>query len=403
MLAEMIGVPGYDEQAIRAVLTEGSASSWINDDITLAKEQAERKFSTERRPTEIFDALEFWGKVSGAMLIEWGMDEANIPDNAREYDACVWMIGNYVIKAVLNYDPMGQKPYTKTSFIKSPGAFWGKGIPEIIEDIQGVCNAAARNLVNNMGISSGPQVEINLDRIPPNEDITQIHPWKVWQVTNDPMGSGQAAVRFNQPNDNSDKLLRVYETFSRMADDHSGIPAYLYGNTDVQGAGRTSSGLSMLMGSAGKGIRQVIMYIDNDITKPIVERQYVYNMRYDPDESIKGDVDIQPRGAVNLALKDTMNVRRIEFLNATNNPTDMEIIGKGGRASILREVVKSLQMPADEIVPSREKTLAMEAQQPPPGQQQLPAPPGGQAPPAPTDAAGMPQGGRQANVVSPNG
>ena len=62
-----------------------------------------------------------------------------------------------------------RKPYAKTSFIKSPGAFWGKGIPEIIEDVQNVCNAATRALVNNMGISSGPQVEVNLERIPPNE------------------------------------------------------------------------------------------------------------------------------------------------------------------------------------------------------------------------------------------
>ena len=87
------------------------------------------------------------------MLIEWGLDEEEIEDEHREYDANVWIVGNYVIKAILNYDPLGEKPYAKTSFIKRPGAFWGSGIPEIIEDIQGVCNAAARALVNNMGIS----------------------------------------------------------------------------------------------------------------------------------------------------------------------------------------------------------------------------------------------------------
>ena len=41
-----------------------------------------------------------------------------------------------IIKAVLNYDPLGEKPYCKTSFIKTPGSFWGKGIPEVIEDLQ---------------------------------------------------------------------------------------------------------------------------------------------------------------------------------------------------------------------------------------------------------------------------
>lgn len=354
-LSDLIGIPGYDDEAIRKVLEIGNGQSWISEDVELTKNEEERKYYSYMRPTEMYDALEFWGKVSGKMLREWGMSEEDIPDDAREYDTNVWIVGNYVIKAVLNYDPLGEKPYAKSSFIKSPGAFWGKGIPKIIEDLQGVCNAAARALVNNMGISSGPQVEVNLERIPPNEDITQLYPWKIWQVTNDPMGSSSPAIRFTQPENNAAALMAVYEKFSRLADDHSGIPAYVYGDLNVQGAGRTSSGLSMLMGAAGKAIRQVVMHIDADIVKPIVERQFVYNMRYDEDESIKGDVQVLPRGAINLAVKETTNVRRIEFLNATANPVDLEIIGRDGRAAILREIAKGLQMPAEDIVPSREK------------------------------------------------
>ena len=393
-LSDLIGVPGYDDDAIREVLDYGNGDSWISEDVELAKDEEERKFHAFDRPTEIYDAIEFWGKVSGKMLVEWGLTEDEVPDEAREYDANVWMVGNYVIKAVLNYDPLGEKPYAKTSFIKCPGAFWGKGIPEIIEDLQGICNAAARALVNNMGISSGPQVEVNLERIPPNEDITQMHPWKIWQVTNDPLGSSAPAVRFNQPADNANTLMSVYERFSKLADDHSGIPSYVYGDLNVKGAGRTASGLSMLMGSAGKGIRQVVMHIDSDIIKPVVHRQFVYNMRYDEDESIKGDVEILPKGAVNLAVKETVNLRRIEFLNATANPVDMEIVGKEGRSSILREVAKSLQMPVDEIIPTREKGRYQERMAAQFGATQS------QQAPTPTQPDGSPKGGMTANTVS---
>ena len=398
-LSDLIGVPGYDEDAIRRILDEGSGPSWINEDVELIKNEEERKFYSYMRPTDVFDALEFWGKVSGKMLREWGLTEEEVPDEAQEYDANVWMIGNYVIKAVLNYDPLGQKPYAKTSFIKCPGAFWGKGIPEIIEDLQNVCNAAARALVNNMGIASGPQVEVNLERIPPNEDITQMSPWKIWQVTNDPVGSSAPAVRFTQPDDNAQTLVAVYDKFARLADDHSGIPAYLYGNTDVQGAGRTSSGLSMLMGAAGKGIRQVVGHIDGDVIKPIVQRQFVYNMRYDEDESIKGDVQVIAKGAINLAVKETVNVRRIEFLNATANEIDMSILGKDGRAAILREVAKGLQMSVDELIPSRDKlayqgrvAAAAEQAQAQQAAQQQPA--GAELQPD-----GTPKGGMEANTV----
>jgi len=355
-LSDLIGVPGYDDDAIRKVLEIGNGLSWINEDVELQKNEEERKYYSYMRPTTEFDALEFWGKVSGKMLIEWGLTEEDVPDDAREYDANVWMVGNIVIKAVLNYDPLGEKPYAKTSFIKCPGAVWGKGIPEIIEDLQGVCNAATRALVNNMGISSGPQVEVNVERLPPNEDITQLAPWKIWQTINDPVGSSAPAIRFTQPDSRATELVGVYEKFSRLADDHSGIPAYVYGDLNVQGAGRTSSGLSMLMGAAGKGIRQVVMHIDTDVVKPIVMRQFVYNMRYDEDESIKGDVQVIAKGAINLAVKETVNIRRIEFLNATANPIDLEILGKGGRATILREIAKGLQMPVEEVIPSREKS-----------------------------------------------
>ena len=397
-LADLIGVPGYDDDAIRKVLDVGNGQSWINEDVELQKEEQERLYYAYNSPTEMFDALEFWGKVSGEMLREWGLSDDEVEDPAREYDANVWVVGNYTIKAVLNYDPLGEKPYAKTSFIKQPGAFWGRGIPEIIEDIQNVCNAAARSLVNNMAIASGPQVEVNLERIPPNEDITQLHPWKIWQTMNDPLGSSAPAVRFSQPDSRANELMGVYDRFSRLADDHSGIPAYIYGDTNVQGAGRTASGLSMLMGSAGKGIRQVVMHIDHDVIHPIVHRQFVYNMRYDPDETIKGDVDIVPKGAINLAVKETVNVRRVEFLNATANPIDAEIIGPTGRAAILREVAKGLQMPVDDIVPSREKmsyeqkqaAQAMAAQAMQGGQ------PGA---PTPTFPGGEPMGGQQANTV----
>lgn len=397
-LSDLIGVPGYDEDAIRQILEEGNGTSWINEDVELQKDEEERKYYAYMRPTTEYDALEFWGKVSGKMLVEWGLSEEEVPDQAREYDANVWLVGNYVIKAVLNYDPLGEKPYAKTSFIKCPGAFWGKGIPEIIEDLQSVCNAAARALVNNMGISSGPQVEVNVERLPPNEDITQLSPWKIWQTINDPVGSSAPAIRFTQPDSRASELMAVYEKFSRLADDHSGIPAYIYGDTDVQGAGRTASGLSMLMGAAGKGIRQVVMHIDSDVTKPIVMRQFVYNMRYDEDESIKGDVEVVARGAVNLDIKETVNMRRVEFLNATANPVDLEILGKEGRATILREVAKGLQMPVEDVVPSRDKSGYQERIQARAmavaAQQQAQAPQG-----TPTQPDGTPKGGQEANTV----
>jgi hypothetical protein len=396
-LSELIGVPGYDDGAIRAVLDEGSNSEWLWS-AEFIKAELENKFNIWRADSNKFDALEFWGQVSGQDLIDFGLPADEVPDTARMYDACVWLVGYRVIKATLNYDPLGDKPYRMTSAVKRPGALWGVSYPELIEDVQAMCNAAARALANNMGLASGPQVEVSVDRLAEGEKVSKVYPWKIWQTVSDPLGSGQAAVRFNQPDDRSGPLLGVYGQFARMADEQSGIPAYVYGDGQVGGAGRTASGLSMLMGSAGKGIRQTIMHIDFDVIGPIVEAQYNWNMQYVDDPSIKGDCEIIPRGAVTLANREQLNVRRVEFLQATANPIDSQIVGPTGRAAILREVAKGLAMPVDDIVPTNEQIEIREEMT---RQQQMAA----QAAPQEvvvreTGPGGAPMGGEGANVVS---
>lgn len=414
-LIALLGVPGYDDGAIRSILDGGTGKpdqQTIN--IEMQKSIEERKNYIWLRPSDVFEAIQFWGIVDGKMLRDWGMDENTIPDPDVQYPIEAWLIGGVVIKAILNYDPLGKKPYYKTSFIKIPGAFWGRGIPEVIADIQQMCNAASRALSNNMGISSGPQVVVNTERLPAGEEVTQIYPWKIWQVTNDPLGNSQSAppVDFHQPENNADVLMTVYDKFSKMADDHSGIPAYIYGDTDVSGAGRTASGLSMLMGSAGKGIRQVIMYMDSDVIKAAVERQYIFNMRYDPDPSIKGDCEVVPLGVSTLATKEQLNVRRVEFLTATANDYDMSIIGLKGRAAVLREVAKGLEMPTAEIVPSDEElTYREQAQaaqqmqmaqqgQPQPAQYAMQQDNKGKMTGVAVHPGGSPKGGAEGNVVS---
>jgi hypothetical protein len=74
-------------------------------------------------------------------------------------------------------------------------------------------------------------------------------------------------------------------------------------------------------------------------------------MRYETDPELKGDVSIVARGASNLVAREAAQVRRTEFLAATANPVDMQIMGVEGRAAVLRETAKSLQMDTDKVVP----------------------------------------------------
>jgi hypothetical protein len=59
---------------------------------------------------------------------------------------------------------------------------------------------------------------------------------------------------------------------------------------------------------------------------------------------------------MSIVAKESAQVRRNEWLVATANPFDMQIVGMEGRAEVLRETAKTLDMPnPDRIVPSPEK------------------------------------------------
>lgn len=400
----MMGLPGSNNDAIQTVIERYGQTGYMNWE----SGDSERRF-LEGKPFRLpineqaMETLEFWGSINGQMLMDWGLDDKSIVED-KEYEVNLWMTGNVVWRAVINPDPLGNRPYNIASWEEVPDSFWGVAMPEVMRDTQIMCNAAARSLANNMGVASGPQVEVTVDRLPDGEDITDVYPWKIWQVTTDRTGGGQPAVRFFQPNMNADVLMNVFQQFARQADEVTGIPNYVYGSSAVSGAGRTASGLSMLMDNASKGIKNAVANIDK-IVSGIVHRLYLHNMMYDDDIYIKGDFRVVAKGAIGLIHKEALQMRRNEFLVATANPIDSQIVGAEGRSYLLRELARGLQMDTEKLVPNadsmRQQTvqqqataLAQQMVQQLMAQQQAPAP-------APAAPDGSPMGGQAANVMQP--
>jgi hypothetical protein len=397
-LSALIGVDGYNEDAIRAVLDAhgtGGLKEWLT--IDTARLTAEGRLSTAATDaTGLIDALQYWGSVSGKMLLEWGMSKEEVLDEAKEYEVEAWLIGEWVIKATLNPDPLCRRPYYCDGYSRIPGAFWHNSLFDLLRDCVNMCNAAARALSNNMGISSGPQVMVNIDRLPKGEQITEMYPWKMWQTITDPAGSSAAPISFFQPQSNAAELMGIYEKFSTLADEYSGIPRYMTGNTDgAGGAGRTATGMSMMIGNASKQIRQLVSSTDIHVIGPAVQGAFDWKMNYDPLADYQGDLKIVARGALSLTVKDSAQVRRNEFLASTMNPVDMQIIGIEGRAQVLRESAKSLDLNVDKVVPSES---VMRAKSQAAAQQQM-QPQGGQPQGGPPQS-GQPQGGQPQNGQS---
>lgn len=369
-LQGLIGVAGFDSEALQAVLDAHHGSSGL---FATAAQQSEREVAeiegrdadeTDRSTITVYN---YWGSVRGELLREWGMSPRQVPDASRYYDVEIWVARHHVLKVVFNPDPLGRKPYYKMSYEQVPGSFWGRGVPELMQDCQQACNAAARSLVMNMALASGPQVMVDVTALPDNEDVTQIYPWKIWMYKSDGLAaSSRQPVGFFQPDANVVPLLQVYEKFSALADEYTGLPRYMAGDPRVGNIGRTASGMSMLLGQATRTLQQVVQAVDNHVIQPLLERLYTYNVQLLNDPAMTGDVRVVAQGARAMAVRETAQVRRNEFLQLVlSSPPLMQLVGEEGLAALLRQMAEGLDIDVDKLVPPEPvlRARALAAQQ----------------------------------------
>lgn len=368
-LSGLIGVPGYNDAAIRDVLARMDDKGHvrmgaIETELSSTRARLEDKSGITEVSPEGTVAVEMWGSVPGRVLVDYGLDATSVPDPEVEYEVNVWVVADRCIKAVINPDPMKRRPYSVVSFEPVPGSIWGLALPELIEDMQRGANGALRALANNMAMASGPQVAIDVGRMREGEAVPAIRPWQRW-VTDSNSGMGGVSVppvNFFQPSSQAQELVMVYETFSRIADEISSLPKYMGGDQHVGGAGRTASGLSMLMSSASKSVKQLIWRIDSKLLQPQLERLYYFLMKYDEDPSIKGDMEVRARGASVVAQEETQRMRMLEFLQITANPIDQSIVGPEVRAELLRSVARRIDSSLADRIPTPEDMRAQQAQ-----------------------------------------
>jgi len=362
-LLKFKGVKGFNEDAINLVLDRFGDSGYM-DWLTIDSEIADTAMDDKRSENNMgtIDCLKYFGSVQGKKLLEWGMSEKEVPDPYMEYEIIAYLISSIVISAKINPHPLKKRGVYKACYSNSNESFWGDSVPDVLKDIQKMGNACVRAWVANMGIASGPQQWVNTDAFPNGQDETSVYPMKVWKFTTEDLElTNGVPMGWFQPESNSNELLSAYEKIFNQADEISGIPKYMSGSSDVGGAGETATGLSMLMEAATKTMKDVIGSIDQEMIVPIVEETWLSVMMYEPEKA-SGDIRITARASDYLIQKDTTQARRENFLDRTNNETDMAIIGMEGRAEILRENVKSLKMPVDKIIP-RQQDLEKKAEE----------------------------------------
>lgn len=348
----LIGLQGFDDKQVRECLAaypEGFELNLFSDAERDMLEDIDQGLLTKRRSIE---TIIYNGRIPGQFLIDHGV---LVDDPQKEYEAEVWVAGYYTLRAILNPDPLGMRPIDGTSYRKIVGSIWGQSVIDLVYDIGRICRASCRALVRNMSYSSGPMGEVVSERVADAQDPTQIEPYKIALVGPDLSGTGAPAYRFHNVGSVAGELIAVFERFLKQADDVSGIPAYVLGNPQVAGAGRTLGGLSMLMANAAKGIKNVQLNIDRDVITPYITRLFNRNMKLSKDKSIKADAQVVARGATGLLQKELSQARLTEILQLLTPYIQTWDQLPDGIKVILREVLKTTGLDVDQVIADPEQ------------------------------------------------
>jgi hypothetical protein len=296
--------------------------------------------------------------------------------------ANIWTCNNQILRFVINPFQPARIPYYAAPYEMNPYSFFGIGVAENMEDTQLLMNGFMRMAVDNAALSGNLVFEIDETNLVPGQEL-DIHPGKVFR--RQAGAPGQAIFGTEFPNVANQNLM-LFDKARVLADESTGLPSYSYGQTGIQGVGRTASGISMLMNAANGSIRTVVKNLDDYLLGPLGRAFFAFNMQFDFDPEIKGDLEVSARGTESLMANEVRSQRLMQFLGIVSNP----ILAPFAKLDIIvREIAKSLDLDEDKVTNSLSDAAIqaelLKAFQPPTGPQaQMPpgmSPQGG--PPAP--------------------
>jgi hypothetical protein len=344
-----------------------------------------------------FEVFEYWGMVDIELLKDQDIEIPSELETFDELQANVWICNGKVLRMVLNpFKPM-KIPYMSAPYELNPYSFFGVGLAENMDDTQTLMNGFMRMAVDNAVLSGNLLIEVDETNLVPGQDLS-VYPGKIFRRQGGAPGQAIFGTRFpNVSNEN----LQLFDKARQLADESTGLASFSHGQTGVTGVGRTASGISMLMSAASGNIKTVIKNIDDYLLRPLGEGFFQFNMQFDFDPEIKGDLEIKARGTESLMANEVRSQRLMQFMQVAATPT---LAPFAKFQYIIREIAKSMDLDPDKVTNNMDEAavqaeLMKGFQQPAPEGQ----PPAGANPLDPTGAGGGTIGTGQAPLPNEQG
>jgi len=304
--------PFFSEDAINNCLATGPNYDEKYYENVIHAEDTESEYSEQR-----YEVLEYWGTVDAAFAREVGLP---VPENVGHMDSVqinIWVCGTEIIRCVLNPFIPARLPYHAFPYEINPYQLLGIGVGENMQDSQLLINGHMRMAIDNLALAGNLVFDVDETQLVPGQNM-EVFPGKIFRRQSGQSGAAINGIKF--PNTSPDNL-QMYQTARQLADEQTGIPSIVHGQTGVTGTGRTAAGLSMIMGSAGLSIKTVIKNIDDSLLKPLGEAFFQWNMQFNDNEAeIRGDLEIKPKGIASVMQKEVRTQRLTTLLQTVANP-----------------------------------------------------------------------------------
>ena len=381
--------PYFMEDAIQYAIDKGPDYIQKHWEMTMDDDQT-------TPDSERWEVLEFWGFVDTDMLEQYGVKIPKELKKLDEVNANVWVCNGEVIRMVLNPFKPTRIPYYATPYEHNPYSFFGVGIAENMADTQTLMNGFMRMAIDNAALSGNLIIEVDETNLVPGQDLS-VYPGKVFRRQGGAPGQAIFGTKF--PNV-AQENMQLFDKARVLADESTGFPSFAHGQTGVSGVGRTASGISMLMSAANGSIRTVVKNVDDYLIRPLGRAFFAFNMQFDFDESIRGDLEVNASGTESLMANEVRSQRLMQFLQVAQNP----VLAPFAKMDyIIREIAKSMDLDPDKVTNSMQDAAiqaeilkGFQAPQPVPAGPAGVAAPQGQGPQAVADTSGG--GGSQVGV-----
>jgi hypothetical protein len=306
---------------------------------------------------------EYHGPIKKADLDLLGIEHDDSP--LDEVYGEIWVCNSRVIRLQLStIEGCYKLPYAACVWEPDPATIYGFGIPMLARDQQRVVNETYKMVLDNAGVSAGPQVVVDSTIIAPAEGGNEVTPWKVW-LSKEYGADMTKAIQFFTPPNSFEQLSALMTMARGFADEESSINLITAGE-QPSGAMDSATGLALANQNALTPLFFKSEEWDDHITRRIIEDMYDWEMQYNEKEEIKGtfDIDVRTSTAFLKGLMDQQKLDRLFQEIAQGSPVAEWI----NLDALTQARLTTMKLPSADIVKTPQQVAAerqQKAQQPP--------------------------------------